>query len=285
MIILSDQPTYEDLKKRVLELERVELVRKQTEEELAQIFSMSLDMICSADIKLATFLTVNSSFTEILGYSEKELLGVPFLDFVHPDDIDTTKGIMEQELRLGIKVYNFENRYRCKNGSYRWLSWVSHPNSEKNITYAVARDITEWKKNDEALKRSKTLLNATGRMARVGGWEFNVKTMELTWTEETYRIYEISLDSKLHIQEAISFFHPQDRPKLEQAIQRALDYGEPYDMELRFITAKGNHLWTHTICEPDVSNGKTTRLKGAFQDITDLKLVDKKLRKSEEKYR
>ncbi|GEM_PF-5513873 len=282
---MSDEPTYEDLKKRVQELEHVELVRKQTEEELAQIFSMSLDMICIADINSATFLKVNCSFTEILGYSEKELLGIPFLDFVHPDDIDTTRNVLEQKLQLGVKVYNFENRYRCKNRSYRWLSWVSHPNPEKSITYAVARDITEWKNNDEALKRSKELLDATGRMARVGGWELNVKTMELTWTEETYRIHEIPPDNKLNIQEAINFFHPKDRPKLEQAIQRSLDYGEPYDMELRFITAKGNHLWTHTICKPEITDGKTTRLKGTFQDITDLKLVDIKLRNSEEKYR
>jgi PAS domain S-box-containing protein len=284
VIFLSDEPTYEDLKKRILELEHVELVRKQTEEELAQIFSMSLDMVCIADINSATFLKVNSSFTEILGYSENELLGIPFLDLVHPDDINSTKNVLEQKLQLGIKVYNFENRYRCKDKSYRWLSWVSHPNPEKSITYAVARDITEWKKNDEALKRSKALLDATGCMARVGGWELNVKTMEVTWTEEVYRIHEIPPDKKLHIQEAINFFHPKDRPKLEQAIQRSLDYGEPYDMELRFITAKGNHLWAHTICEPEVTDGKTTRLKGAFQDITERKNVEELLKHNTQRY-
>jgi len=285
VIFLSDEPTYKDLKKRVQELEHAELVRKRTEEELAQIFSMSLDMLCIADMSSATFLKVNSAFTEILGYSEEELLEIPFLDLVHPDDIDATRNVLEQKLQSGGKAINFENRYQCKDRSYRWLSWVSHPNPEEGKTYAVARDITEWKKNDEALKRSKALLDATGRMARVGGWELNVETMEVIWTEETYRIHEIPPESKIHMQEAINFYHPEDRPKLEQAIQRSIDYGEPYDMELRLITAKGNHLWTHSICEPEVTGGKTTMLKGTFQDITDLKLVDKKLRESEEKYR
>lgn len=282
---MSDEPTYEDLKKRVQELEQVELERKQTEEGLAQIFSMSLDMICIADMSSSTFLKVNPAFTEILGYSEEELLEIPFLDFVHPDDIDITRNVLEQKLQAGAKVINFVNRYRCKDRSYRWLSWVSHPNPEKGLTYAIARDITEWKKNNEALKRSKALLDATGRMARVGGWELNADTTEVTWTEETYRIHEIPPDNKLPIQEAINFFHPEDRPKLEQAIQRSLDYGEPYDMELRFITAKGNHLWTHTICKPEVSDGKTTRLKGTFQDITERKKVEETLKHNEQRYK
>ena len=281
---MSDEPTYKDLKKRVQELEHVELVRKRTEEELAQIFSMSLDMLCIADMNSATFLKVNSAFTEILGYSEEELLEIPFLDLIHPDDIDATRNVLEQKLQSGGKVINFENRYRCKDTSYRWLSWASHPHPEKGITYAVA-DVTEWKKNDEALKRNKALLDATGRMARVGGWELNAETMEVTWTEETYRIHEIPPDNKLHIQEAINFFHPKDRPKLEQAIQRSLNYGEPYDIELRFITAEGNHLWTHTICEPEVTGGKTTRLKGTFQDITERKKVEEALKQNAQRYK
>ena len=232
----------------------------------------------------ATFLKVNSAFTEILGYSEEELLEIPFFDLIHPDDIDATRNVLEQKLQSGGKVINFENRYRCKDRSYRWLSWVSHPHPEKGITYAVARDITEWKKNDEALKRSKALLDATGRMVRVGGWELNVKTMEVTWTEETYRIHEIPPDNKLHIQEAINFYHPDDRPKLEQAIQRSIDFGETYDIELRFITAKGNHLWTRTICEPEVTDGKTTRLRGTFQDITEHKKVEEALKHNTQRY-
>ncbi len=278
---MSNKPSYEDLEKRVRELERVEWERRKTEEELAQIFSMSLDMICIADIDTATFIKVNPAFTEVLGYAEEELLEKPFFDFIHPDDIDATRSVVEQKLQTGAKVINFENRYRCKDGSFRWLSWVSHPNPKKRITIAIARDITEWKRNEEALKKSKALLDATGRMARVGGWELDAETLEVTWTAETYRIHEVPPDRKPSLQEAIDFFHPEDRERLAQAVQRALDHAEQYDLEVRFITARGKHLWTRTICRPEIVRGKTVRLKGTFQDITDLKQAQEKQKKLE----
>ena len=268
---MPHKPTYKELEKRVRELEQAELESKQIEEELAQIFSMSLDMVCIADIETATFIKVNPAFSKTLGHSEKAFLDKPFLAFVHPDDIDATQNVIKEKLKSGAKVINFENRYRCKDGSYRWLSWVSHPNPEKGVTYAVARDITQWKQNQEEMKRSKTLLDATGRMARVGGWELDADTLEVTWTEETYHIHEVPPGHRPALQSAINFFHPDDRAQLKQAIERALENGEPYDMEIRFITAKGNHIWTRTKCEPEVVDGKVVTLKGTFQDITERK--------------
>lgn len=128
--------------------------RKHAENELAKIFTLSLDMICIEDISTSTFVKINPAFTQTLGYPEEELLGRPFLDFIHPEDIAPTQAVVEKKLRRGDKVINFENRYRCADGSYRWLSWVSHPVPEHGIAYAVARDITESKRMEEALKHS-----------------------------------------------------------------------------------------------------------------------------------
>ena len=180
--------------------------RKTAEEELVQIFSMSLDMLCIADIHTATFLKVNPAFLETLGFTEDELLEKPFLDFIHPDDVDSTRSVIEKKLLAGAKVINFENRYRCKDGGYRWLSWVSHPDPEKRVTYAVARDITDWKIAEQMLEESKSLLDVTGRLARVGGWELDADTLEVNWTEETYRIHEVPFDYKPPLEEAIKFF-------------------------------------------------------------------------------
>ena len=128
--------------------------RKQSEEELGRIFEMSLDMICVADIRTATFLKVNPAFTDILGYSEEELLSRPFLEFVHPEDVEPTISLVEEKLLQGEKAINFVNRYRSRDGGWRWLSWVSHPAPEQGITYAVAHDITEQKEAEEALQQS-----------------------------------------------------------------------------------------------------------------------------------
>jgi PAS domain S-box-containing protein len=134
------------------------------------------------------------------------------------------------------------------------------------------------------LKRKKRLLDDTNRMAKVGGWELDANSLELTWTDETYRIHEFTLDYTPTLEEAINFFHPDDTSKLKSAVQRALAHGEPYDMELRFITAKGKNLWTHSICHPEIVNGKTVKLKGTFQDITEQKKAEEKLKESQERY-
>ncbi len=259
---------------------------RQVEEEFAQIFAMSLDMICIADIQSATFIKVNPAFTEILGYKQIELLERPFIDFIHPEDIDATRTVINRALNVGSKVINFENRYRCKDGSYRWFSWTSHPNTERGVTYAVARDITETKQNEEELRRNKALLDATNRMAKVGGWELDASTLEVTWTDETYRIHELPLDCKPpQLRDAINFFHPEDRGHLGQAVKNALDHGDGYDLEVRFITASGKELWTRTKCEPELVEGKVTKLKGTFQDISDRKTAEIKLIDSERRFR
>jgi len=283
---LSDEPRYEDLRKRVQELEHIELVRKQTEEELTQTFSMSLDMICIADLNSSIFLKVNSSFTEILGYSEKELLEIPYLDFVHPDDIDNTRNVLEQKLQSGVKVYNFENRYRCKDRSYRWLSWVSHPNPEKGIAYAIARDITERKNVEELQKHNTQRYEKAQRIGRVGNWELDLKTRKFWGSEEAKRIYGFDPQKEFFTAEEVENCIP-DRQRVQQALINLIENGQPYNLEFEIRTLAGpEKKYVKSIAEVVVNeSGTPVKVDGVILDITDLKLVDKKLRKSEEKYR
>ena len=127
---------------------------KKSEDELYRIFSMSIDLICIADIHTASFIKVNPAFRDTLGFSLEELTSKSFLEFVHPDDIEPTRRMIDEQLKAGKKVFNFENRYLCNNGTYKWLRWVSHPVPEKGITYAVAHDITEIRSYIERLEVS-----------------------------------------------------------------------------------------------------------------------------------
>ncbi len=132
----------------------------------------------------------------------------------------------------------------------------------------------------KALKRSEAFLVATGRMAKIGGFELDANSMEIRWTEEIFRIFEVPLEFKPTLEALLQFFHPDGRPKLENSIKRAIDFGEPYDMELKITTAAGKQLWTHTQCTPLVKDGKTIKLKGTFQDITRRKIAEASLRRA-----
>ena len=131
--------------------------RKQAEDEHRNIFDLSIDMICICDIKNGYFMKINHAFEKTLGYSEEELLGSPFYNFIHPDDIGPTTNEIEEMLAIGKEVVGFENRYRCKDGSYKWLMWTAKPIPENGITYATAHDITKRIKMEETLFQSEKL--------------------------------------------------------------------------------------------------------------------------------
>jgi two-component system cell cycle sensor histidine kinase/response regulator CckA len=149
----------------------------------------------------------------------------------------------------------------------------------------VGKVDAERREAENDLKEREALLNATGMMAKVGGWELDAETLEVSWTEQTYHIHEVPFDYKPPLEEAINFFHPEDRKKLSEAINLALERGEPYDMEIRFITAKGNQLWTRTKCIPELVDSKVVKLKGTFQDITDRREAENRVRLSEKRNR
>jgi PAS domain S-box-containing protein len=123
--------------------------RKQAEEQLARFFTASLDMLCIASAD-GYFKRINPAFTETLGWSVEEILARPLLDFVHPDDHAATLRVIQEQVATGERVIAFENRYRHKDGSWRWLSWRSVPQPGE-IIFAVARDITRQREADDAL--------------------------------------------------------------------------------------------------------------------------------------
>lgn len=132
--------------------------RKQSEEslkektaELNRFFNVNLDLLCIADLD-GRFLRMNPAWEAVLGYPVSELENRKFMDFVHPDDVDATLSAVS-ELAQGTDVLNFVNRYRCRNGSYRWIEWRSTAHQNKFI-YAAARDITDRIRTEQALRES-----------------------------------------------------------------------------------------------------------------------------------
>lgn len=121
-----------------------------------EFFHLSLDMLCIASTD-GYFKLVNPSFERILGWTEDELLSRPFIEFVHPDDVDATLKEIESQA-AGVPTLSFENRYRCSDGSYRHLQWIGFRQEETGLIFAVARDTTQLL---EASRRIRVAIDAS----------------------------------------------------------------------------------------------------------------------------
>lgn len=115
-----------------------------TEIERSKLFDLSVDLLAVADTE-GNFVEVNHAWKEILGWEPEDLLRDTFLKFVHPDDIDATVNHIQSQKKSGTTVQQFVNRYRCKDGSYRWLEWTASAEVDGFI-YAIARDKTDQKR-------------------------------------------------------------------------------------------------------------------------------------------
>jgi PAS domain S-box-containing protein len=163
---MAGKPDNEKLEQRFQALAAAAAKHLPLDKAVEKLFNLSLDMLCVADLD-GYFRIVNSAFEKTLGHSTEVLLKTPFIEFVHPDDKAATLAAMQQ-LASGEAVIYFENRYRCKNGSYKWLAWNAVPVIEEGFEYAVARDITDKKRADEQRQRHRQEMAHVIRVSSMG---------------------------------------------------------------------------------------------------------------------
>jgi PAS domain S-box-containing protein len=131
--------------------------RRRAEEELDQLFTLSLDMLCIAGFD-GYFKRINPAWEGTLGIPTEELLSRPYIDFVHPDDRQATNQ-EAKKMDQGALTISFENRYRSADGTYRWLLWNATPNKSLRLIFAVARDITQRKQTERRLATGYAVTN------------------------------------------------------------------------------------------------------------------------------
>lgn len=226
------------------------------------------------------FIKVNPAYSALMGYTEEELQKMTFNEITHPEDVPKDIPHVLKLIKKEISVYKAEKRYIRKDGVEIWasLTITSNFNNEGKFLYnlAIVEDISKTKKAEEELRRSKKLLAETESVGRVGGWEFSMDTLITIWTDEVYRIHEVDLDFNHNVNTGISFYTPASQPIIEQAVQRAIEFGESFDVELEIITAKGNLRSVHSIGKVDAEN---RRIYGFFQDITERRQAEQAVQK------
>ncbi len=134
---------------------------------------------------------------------------------------------------------------------------------------------------EAALASTSDLLQRTGEMARIGGWELDLVKLHLHWSAETCRIHEIDGLVAPPLDQAIHFYAPEARAIVQAAVQAGIDHGTPWDLELPLITARQRQIWVRAQGTTHMLNGQAVKLVGAFQDITERKLVEVALREAE----
>ena len=136
---------------------------RQIHEMEERFFNVSIDMLCFLDFN-GYFKRLNPAWERTLGFTRKELMSRPFIEFVHPDDRERTLA-QNAKVRAGGQALGFENRYLCKDGSYRWFLWNAASGLSERTIYSVARDITARKQAEE--DRERLVLELQAALAEV----------------------------------------------------------------------------------------------------------------------
>ena len=253
----------------------------ETEARLRSYFELPLVGVAITSPEKG-WLEVNATLCTMLNYSAQELAGLTWAEMTYPDDLAADVAQFSRVMAGEVDTYVLEKRFVRKDGAVIWtnlsVACVRKPDRTLKHCVAALQDITTRKHAEAALRKSEELLREGGRLAKLGGWELDLRTMALTWTEETYRIHEVDPHLPPQLDAGIDFYAPDARPILRTAIEHAMACGTPFDLELPFITGQGRRLWVRAIGHAEQVAGQTVRLYGVFQDVTDRKQAETAIR-------
>ncbi len=233
-------------------------------------------------------LRANARYAQLVGNTLDDpstvtpMLSADWDEHIHPDDSLRSKRLLNQHFEQHSDRYACEMRLLHGDGHWVWvmdhgqvMSWGADGAPE--WMFGSRQDISERKQQEAALRKSEALLDHTGRLAGVGGWAFDFVDNQLSWSDETRRIHGTALDYQPVLADVINFYPVEAQPALKAVIGRALAVCEPWDMELPLIRADGVRVYTRSVGAVEFEDGRPIRLVGAFQDITERKLLDLKL--------
>ncbi|QLG49909.1 PAS domain S-box protein [Natrinema halophilum] len=248
----------------------------------------------------------NQSLCEATGYSNDDIESMHALDFFDEADHDRVMDAIGEVLesgnaRIDVPLVTSDG----KRIPYQFTgSCLENPDGDRVIA-GVGRDVSERQAKERRLREREARLERTTHMfkqaqrqAKVGAWELDVseEPFELQWSSEICRIHGVPSDEDIDLDQAIDFYHPDDRPKIREAVERAIEHGETFDLELRIITADGDLRWVRTIGDPfrdggegdglsdgwsGTDDGAVVKVFGAFQDITERKERERELERAE----
>ncbi len=253
--------------------------QKQAQQERDRFFKLSLDMLLIADFE-GYFRQVNPAWEKTLGFTCEELQGQHYTELVHPEDLEETRTAVENQ-EVGIPTIAFENRYRCKDGSYKWLSWTGVPFAEEGLIYAVAHDVSDRVSAKEALRQSEEKFRQLAENSRDAFWMYDAIEEQHLYISPAYERIWGQTRENLYANPYLFLetIHPEDQERVRVAIETTRQ-GENQDIEYRIVRPNGEVRW---ICDRGFPirnpSGQIYRFAGIAEDITDRKQAEEQQQK------
>ncbi len=244
---------------------------------LAAVVESSQDAIISHALD-GTVLSWNRGAEEMFGYTAAEAIGHDYRDLICVEPPEALH-MRVARIERGERLSPYETVGRRKDGGFVLISAsaaaLRGPDGRLSGVAVVARDIASQ-------KRLELLMARTESIGRVGGWEFDVRSQHLFWTDETFRIHEVTPQQFTPTWGSVlGFYTPESRNVLDQALLDAVDSGKPFDLELPLITRAGRRIWVRQIGEAQRDGASVSNVYGTLQDITEKRQSEDALRRSE----
>lgn len=245
-------------------------------EYLGLFFEYAEGFLCVHDLS-GRIVTMNRSGASVLGFKVEDLIGTNLYRLLE----DRGVGPEYRETLLATAKFDGSIRLCHPSGDYRDFlinALVPCPEEANPCVVVSSVDVSDVLAIQHKLEKEKGTLEGISKMAKLGGWEMNFLTQEITWCQLTKEIYEVDGDFQPKWKNYADFIKPgADRSKFEQALNLAVTKGEPWHLELLIITAKGKELWVNSIANVEFGEGECARIFGSIQDINERKLTSEAL--------
>jgi len=263
----------------VLERQLGRRARESTIGRYEEILSGAADAIYQLDAD-GTIVEVNAATTELTGYARSELVGAHVSTVLTDESFEQTQELLRARLHDGeLDVSRLSVTIRSKDGTETPCEARLKPTWEDDqITgwIGVARDISGQLEREAELKRTQQLLSETERLGKVGSWEYDPATEELFWSDGTRRIRGVADDIDPTVDEAVGFYHPDDRDRIRALVEHCADTGEQVATEARLLTADGDQRWIQFEAA-GIQTDDGQKVRGYIQDITEQKEREQQL--------
>jgi len=283
-IDIGDNPpmsfsTEHDITERKLAEEALRI----SEEHLKDTFDLSPSIISKANIDTGYFIDANQAVTRILGYSVEEFTSTPIMEMIHPSDVQRTTDEVEEQLK-GKDVTFFENRYLCKDGSYKWMAWHGTKADQHGIVTAIGSDIAERKQAEREILDTKQFYEDIIEGVQEGIWVTDKNDVIHFANRGMEEIAGVPRE-KIHGNNILQDFPKETTGELISYYQQAKKESKPTYYEIAVKTPAGLDTFQNGWLIPRIVDGKYDGMICTIRDVTERKQAEEALKESEYRLR